>query len=673
MWQHAALVPCFTAWRDCGAADKQRKVTLARFAAKMKNRLEFSTFSAWTTAVAAWRYERVVVTRFAAKMKNRLVLVVFMGWGEASAAWKHERVVITRFAAKMKNRYAHSLFISWVEYASGQQEARQLLIRILNRMVHAYSGRGFHHWANQLRAEDEAKLQDTVEAQEREKVLADKLLKRENAVAAIAKLQGDVVTKIFVSWRTHVQREIRNRAVCAAFAAKLQSRHAAAALASWLEFVEWREDARRLLSRVLGGRQRALLNDAWRRWKGDSMLETRAALEAELEAQRAELAELRMALANQRTVHAADARKSSENFIKRWMNDAKASAFASWQSWRVERAATIERIGKLLLHAELRFAKVAFANWKEEITTGLQRQVTLARFGAKLKCRQAFVCFSAWRADASASKHERVVLARCALKIRRRLETSILQSWVEYVSMRQEARALLTRILNRMIHAYSGRGFHHWVNQLRAEDEAKLQDTVETQEREKLLADKLLKRENAIAAIAKLQGDAVTRVFVSWRTCVQRENRNRTVCAAFAAKLQSRHAAAALASWLEFVAWREEARKLLARVLGGREHAAQRSSFYEWARHAGEAARQSKQATVVNLEISLSELRARVDTLSVENSQLKSTLSTLRSKSQNTAQHQTQKSVCRLSLLRQLPTMPALPAHKKLTRNAVYC
>jgi len=96
------------------------------------------------------------------------------------------------------------------------------------------------------------------------------------------------------------------------------------------------------------------------------------------------------------------------------------------------------------------------------------REVTLARFAAKMKNRLAYSIFTSWTFAASEWKRERVVLARCALKIQRRLERSMLDSWKEFASERLEAKALLIRILNRMIHAYTGKGFHHWCNQLRA-------------------------------------------------------------------------------------------------------------------------------------------------------------------------------------------------------------
>jgi hypothetical protein len=103
-------------------------------------------------------------------------------------------------------------------------------------------------------------------------------------------------------------------------------------------------------------------------------------------------------------------------------------------------------------------------------------------------------------------------------------------------------------------------------------------------------AQRLLKRDNALAAIAKLQGDFLKGTFISWSTFAQREKRNRSVCALFAAKLRGRHVAASLVSWLEFVDWRNHARRLLAHVLGGIMRARMRSACTIWAQRARDAA-----------------------------------------------------------------------------------
>ena len=512
------------------------------------------------------------------------------------------------------------IFSAWFEFVREELETRALLVKIISRMINAYTGRGFHHWIKQIRAEEKEEQQREKENRQEEKMSEDwareteeKMLKREKAIAAIAKLQGDITSQVFVSWRVCVKREKRNRTIAASFAAKIRRRSEVAAVQSWLEFLAWRNDARRLIGRVIGGPANRLLHSAWRVWAHESAEAARCARDSELRARESELAAQRAELAELRAARAAFTREKSENFVKRWMHDAIFGSFALWVTYRAERKATRERIGKLLMHAEQRFSRVAFSCWKETVTTDKHRQVTLERFAFKMKNRFALAVYRAWTFAASEWKRERVVLARCALKIQRRLERSMLDSWIEYAEEQKEAKALLIRILNRMIHTYTGKGFHHWRNQLRSADEAKLHGTVEAQEHERLLAEKLLKREKAIGAIVKLQGDAIMRVFVSWRTCVQREKRNRAVCAAFAVRLRGRHVAASLASWLEFLEWRNHGRYLLGRILGGIERAYLIGAWMVMARAAARKAADSE----------LEKLRAQLDANQAETAALR--------------------------------------------------
>jgi hypothetical protein len=269
-----------------------------------------------------------------------------------------------------------------------------------------------------------------------------------------------VVARVFTAWRAVALREARNRSVCATFAAKWQRRREAAALDGWLEFVEWRSDARRRLARVLGGHRRSLTMDAWRVL---SVLLT-AGRDAELAAQLAELKALRAA-------HAVATREKSESFVRRWMHEAIFGALLTWRAWCTERSASRERIGRLLLHAEQRFVKAAFSEWLYNATHGRQREVVLARFASKLNNRAALAALSSWQA---------------------------------FIAERLYARQMLTRILARLMQSALGRFFHHWNQQLRLADEERERCALADARREGELSQRALKREHAIATIAKV-------------------------------------------------------------------------------------------------------------------------------------------------------------------------
>ena len=48
----------------------------------------------------------------------------------------------------------------------------------------------------------------------------------------------------------------------------------------------------------------------------------------------------------------------------------------------------------------------------------------------------------------------------------------VMLAWTEFARTTSATKASMRRILCRMISAYTGRGFHHWRRQLRAEDDA---------------------------------------------------------------------------------------------------------------------------------------------------------------------------------------------------------
>ena len=120
----------------------------------------------------------------------------------------------------------------------------------------------------------------------------------------------------------------------------------------------------------------------------------------------------------------------------------------------------------MMLHAEMRYFKVAFRNWKTNVATDRQRRVTLARFEAKWKNQHVFVILAAWTKAASEWKRERVLLARCAMKIQKRSQRSMMDGWIDFVAWRDHARVLLGKILKRLLNSALGRYFHHWLADL---------------------------------------------------------------------------------------------------------------------------------------------------------------------------------------------------------------
>ena len=100
-------------------------------------------------------------------------------------------------------------------------------------------------------------------------------------------------------------------------------------------------------------------------------------------------------------------------------------------------------------------------------------------------------------------KWQRATLARCQSRMTRRLEHATIDRWLAYVSELRRARSIASWALRMMMIRRLGQGFQRLLKQSRAvEDEAR--NIAARRER-------LLKRERALAAIARWRGGVCER------------------------------------------------------------------------------------------------------------------------------------------------------------------
>ena len=161
-----------------------------------------------------------------------------------------------------------------------------------------------------------------------------------------------------------------------------------------------------------------------------------------------------------------------ERFTRRWRNASALRVMLAWTEFARTTSATRAKLSvvraRLVNHCLAR----CLAGWVAAHTVRARRRATLAHFSAKWNNRHAFAVFAAWCVAVSGWRRDRVLIARCALKFRRRLEVRSLEAWRAFADGELATKASMRRILCRMISAYTGRGFHHWRRQLRAEDDA---------------------------------------------------------------------------------------------------------------------------------------------------------------------------------------------------------
>ena len=239
-------------------------------------------------------------------------------------------------------------------------------------------------------------------------------------------------------------------------------------------------------------------------------------------------------------------------------------------------------VGKVLSQMKSRFLAQAIREWTDQVQQEKKRQVALARFGAKLLNSFAARVFGTWFDTVAFWKQQRVILARCRVRMMRRQERASLDGWLEFVDARQAARALIGRILQRLLNSSLGQGFHRWHRTCRALEAEHRTNAHSETHHEYAVSTRLLKREHAVAAITKLFGELLQKVFLSWRLLARRKRRENELTTRFATKWLRATNAVVLSTWLDHVHERRYARQILGRILGRQRVSALHMAFRAW-------------------------------------------------------------------------------------------
>ena len=324
----------FACWKDESRASAKKRAQILRVGARIVQRHVSAGFTGWRDGVAEAKRRQVVLSRFSLRLRNSLVTRVMQTWCEFILAKKQQRLLLARCRARMTRRTENAMLARWVEFVDDRARARALVTRIVQRVMLGKLGNAFcvllqvrpsfeglgtkrrefssspmtcrlermtnvcvaflsPQLVHDAHMEHERMARDALElaARKAEQDIAERLLKRERAVAAIARLHGDALRSTLIAWRTHVKREKRLRKLTAEFALKWHRQVEVRSFAAWLDFVDERIHQRNLLRRVLGGKAHAMVLCAWRVWREDvadhalCLAKQRASAMDEIEAQ----------------------------------------------------------------------------------------------------------------------------------------------------------------------------------------------------------------------------------------------------------------------------------------------------------------------------------------------------------------------------------------------------
>ena len=274
----STLMARYGQWREAAALARAKRAVLTRILGHLLNTYVGGAFRLWRGSLADEKRRALVLARFSARMRNAFANRVMQTWRDTADERKRQRVMLERCRSRILRRCELAMLSRWCQYVEERCAARALVKRIVGRVVLGAVGGAFFQLRDETHAAARAQAeqaQATLEsarcdaARKAEQDIAERLLKRERAVAAIARLHGDALRSTLIAWRTHVKREKRLRKLTAEFALKWHRQVEVRSFAAWLDFVDERIYQRTLLRRVLGGKAHGMVLCAWRVWRED--------------------------------------------------------------------------------------------------------------------------------------------------------------------------------------------------------------------------------------------------------------------------------------------------------------------------------------------------------------------------------------------------------------------
>jgi len=109
-----------------------------------------------------------------------------------------------------------------------------------------------------------------------------------------------------------------------------------------------------------------------------------------------------------------------------------------------------------------RATAASFNSWASYAEECIRNRIALKRAAAKMLNRSKAAAFDAWAEKAEEAKAQRILLARAAAKMLNRTKAASWGRWLEMVDERQHMRELVKRVLGRLVNSKVVAGFGKW-------------------------------------------------------------------------------------------------------------------------------------------------------------------------------------------------------------------
>ncbi|GMH92566.1 hypothetical protein TrVE_jg14099 [Triparma verrucosa] len=538
----ALIFRVFHAIKQSGKEGSDGKVRVAQFLKRWTQASTYKVFLTWKENFEEAKRNRAIVNKFLQRMVRGGLYRCLFAWVTFVSDLKKERRIVKRFRARFLNQEVAKCLATWCDFVDGRRRSRKLAKRVFGRMVYGKLWTAFERWKG-------AENEEEVRARE---------IKAVNVLCRILNRQLDLA---FSTWVAGVAFEKRCEAVLAKFAARVKLREARAAIVTWVDMVDKRKRVRRLMNRLITGKDGLALREAWavwsdhcrsRGWEEVQALLTQREEIIEKQAARLQEVEAKLELLHQRGEEMGMA--SAKRMVQMWQNKCLNNVLQAWKNYAKGQVEDRVKMNRFLSRWTNQCLSKCYDSWKLYAKEEIRCRMVVAKFIKRWKSQCLTKCFLAWAWELREGKKDRIIVERFRKRFLNQCIGRAYNSWISYVNDRKWLRSFVGRVLGGM----TGVAFSTWKE--------------ETEMRK-------LKQEE--------------------------EERQAIILKKFGSRLRLQACMRCLRTWEESVRIRRWLRKLMSRCIGGSYFAMIGDAFALWKRRCEEWERSV-------LSGSVDDLRARV-------------------------------------------------------------
>ncbi|GMH59720.1 hypothetical protein TL16_g02888 [Triparma laevis f. inornata] len=453
--------------------------------------------------------------------QNKSLLTTLNGWKNFITMVRRDKGIMKKWMLKMLATQLNCAMSQWTEFVQFERRCEQLLDKFARKWIYRNVYKTFGAWV--VFAKDSKSTREGGEAWERK------------VGAILMKMMNGKLLKVFNAWRENAGEKKKNRLVVKNFVNKMRMGGVRRCIGRWKEFCGERVFCRRLMNRMVGGREGAMLRMGWNSWKsymkgvGEEGLRQLGSMVQDQSNKLEEQAKIIEEL---------------EEHIREMFGDQQERAIGVIQK---------------MLHNQL---NQGFMAWKGNVEELKRHEVIIKKFGNRIRLSSVGKAIHSLRANKDERQFLRRFLNRMVGGRRVTLLAAGLNKW----------REVCVWLKN-----------HSQENEIEKLEEEldSLTETLHMYE-ERYAKELLAKKDKAKRVISKLMNGKISVAWDAWVEHVKQEIHNEEVRLKFAKKLRYRGAMKALENWKIMTRERKFLRRFMKRMFGGKDLRMKSAAIRTW-------------------------------------------------------------------------------------------